>query len=49
MHKVSIALIRESNKMLSSVSSKKVTERTSNLTKEAINTLMKKAYERLGR
>ncbi|WP_158659569.1 hypothetical protein [Pseudomonas sp. PONIH3] len=49
MPKVSIAMIKESNKMLSSFSSKKVTARTSNMSKEVINSIMKKAYERLAR
>jgi hypothetical protein len=49
MVKFSMAMIKEINKVLYSTSSKKVTARTSNLSKEAINMLMKKAYERLGR
>ena len=49
MPTVSIALIKQSNKMLASGTRKTVTARSSKLSSDAINSLMKKAYERLAR
>jgi ribonuclease I len=49
MPDVSIALVRESNKRLSSSAKKEVLARSSKLSKETINAMMKRAYERLSR
>jgi len=49
MPNVSIALVKESNKRLSSTSKKDVVARSSKLSKETINDMMKRAYERLSR
>lgn len=46
---VSIALVKESNKRLSSTAKKDVVARSSKLSKETINGMMKRAYERLSR
>lgn len=49
MSNVSIALIKESNKMLSSTARKAVAARSSKLSSDNINNLMKKAFDRLAR
>lgn len=49
MPDVSIALIKESNKRLSTSGRTPLTTRSSRLSKEAINAMMKRAYERLSR
>lgn len=49
MPNVSIALVKESNKRLSSPAKKDVVARSSKLSKETINDMMKRAYERLSR
>ena len=49
MPNVSIALIKQSNKILSSGVKKIVTARSSKLSQDAINGLMKKAFVRLSR
>nr|WP_314490846.1 hypothetical protein [uncultured Pseudomonas sp.] len=49
MHNVSIALIKESNKMLSTSAKKSVATRSSKLSADTINNLMKKAFNRLSR
>lgn len=49
MPDVSIALIKESNKRLSSASRKNVVAWSSKLSKETINGMMKRAFERLSR
>ncbi|WPO99408.1 hypothetical protein SFA35_22860 [Pseudomonas sp. HR96] len=46
---VSIALVRESNKRLSSADRKSLVAWSAHLTKDAINQMMKRAYERLTR
>lgn len=47
MPDVSIAIIKESNKRLSSNGRKDVIPRSSKLSKDTINAMMKRAYERL--
>ncbi|RBH56918.1 hypothetical protein C3F00_012910 [Pseudomonas sp. MWU13-2860] len=49
MPNVSIALVKESNKRLSSPARKDVIARSSKLSKETLNDMMKRAYERLSR
>lgn len=49
MPNVSIALVKESNKRLSSTTKREVVARSSQLSKETINDMMKRAYERLSR
>jgi hypothetical protein len=49
MPNVSIALIKESNRILSSAAKKSVTARSSKLSQDTINSLMKKAFVRLTR
>lgn len=49
MPNVSIAQIRESNRLLSSATKKTVEARSSRLSQEAINTLLKKAFISLTR
>lgn len=46
---VSIALIRESNRRLSSADRKNVVAWSAYLSKDTINQMMKRAYERLSR
>lgn len=49
MPNVSIALIKESNKMLRASAKKAVVDRSSKLSPETINDMMKKAFNRLAR
>jgi CRISPR/Cas system-associated protein Csm6 len=49
MPTVSIALVKESNRRLSAELNNTVVARSSKLSQEAINTLMKKAFLRLTR
>ncbi|HCI1891365.1 TPA: hypothetical protein NOS95_001919 [Pseudomonas aeruginosa] len=49
MSNVSIALIKESNKMLSASAKKVVAARSSKLSSDTINSMMKKAFNRLSR
>lgn len=49
MSNVSIALIKESNKLLSAAAKKTVAARSSKLSSDNINNLMKKAFDRLAR
>jgi hypothetical protein len=49
MPKATIALVKESNRKLVSFASGNVVARASNLPRETISDLMKKAFERLGR
>jgi hypothetical protein len=49
MPDVSIALIRESNRLLSAAAKKPVVPRSSILSQEAINTLMRRAFISLTR
>ena len=47
MPTVSIALIKESNKRLASSSKRAVADRSSKLSREMLNEMMKRAFERL--
>lgn len=49
MPNVSIALIKQSNRMLASGAKKAITARSSKLSQDTINSLMKKAFGRLAR
>jgi hypothetical protein len=49
MPNVSIALVKESNRLLTSAAKKTVAARSSKLSQETINNLMKKAFMRLSR
>ncbi len=49
MPNVSIALIKESNRMLSTRAKKAVADRSSKLSPETINNMMRKAFSRLSR
>ncbi|MGY2199270.1 hypothetical protein [Pseudomonas gingeri] len=49
MPNVSIALVKEINKRLASPASRNVAARSSRLSQQAINAMLKKAYDRLNR